>query len=276
MARDEVIEFFEMKAARYEDIEEPLYWQFADTLLAWLLDEHVYDHLDGPFRLLDAGGGRGTWLVSALQANPESSGMLVDISPAMVEKAQEGVRDAGLDERVDFVEGDLHDVSAMVDQHFDIVYALHNVLGFVERPQEVVSNLYDRLEPGGRFVCDVPNLYHGAYFNTQLGNVEDASRLAETGRGTYSDGMPELHFYTPERLAGILTEAGFSDVETYGFPVSVYPGLDEAHLQGNTDSLDDLLGQGPTHETLLETEKRLVSRPEAAARGSGLFAVGVK
>lgn len=276
MARDEVLEFFDFKASRYEDKDEPLYWQFADELLAWLLDEHVYEHVDGPFRLLDAGGGLGTWLVSALQASSESSGLLFDVSPAMVEKARETVHDAGFDDRVDFVEGDLHDIQTLVAQRFDIVYALHNVLGFVERPQEVVSNLYDRLEPGGRFVCDVPNLYHGAYFNTKLGKLDEASQLAETARGTYTEGMPELHFYTPERLAGMLTEAGFSDVETYGFPVSIYPGFEEAYLQGNTDSLDDLLGQGPLHDTLLETEKRLVSRPEAASRGSGIFAIGVK
>lgn len=276
MDSEKVSQIFEFKADEYDRKDKSLYWKLSDELLAWLLDEFVFAHLDRPFRILDAGGGRGRWIVGALEASPESTGTLFDISPEMIEQARERAQASGLDSRIEFVEGDLHDVTEIADREFDVVYSLHNVLGYVERPREVVSNLYDLLADGGRFVCDVPNLYHGVYFNTKVGDPENGGRVLAEEFGAFAEGMPEIHFFTPETIEETLTAAGFSRVETYGFPVTLYPGLDEAMLRGNTDSLEGLLGEETSYARILESEQELVSRPEAAARGNGLFAVAVK
>ncbi|MCB2198891.1 methyltransferase domain-containing protein [bacterium] len=71
--------------------------------------EEVADALDlrGVKRILDLGGGPGTYLYSILNRLPDASGAVLDL-PDVVEIAQEQAEVEGVADRVDLIPGDMH------------------------------------------------------------------------------------------------------------------------------------------------------------------------
>ena len=58
-------------------------------------------------RLLDVGGGSGTYTIAFLEASPEMSATLFDL-PEVVEMARERITEAGLLDRVTITPGNFH------------------------------------------------------------------------------------------------------------------------------------------------------------------------
>ena len=56
--------------------------------------------------LVDVGGGNGSFIISALQANPRMKGVLFDL-PHVAEQARKRIADAGLAERCEIIGGDI-------------------------------------------------------------------------------------------------------------------------------------------------------------------------
>lgn len=275
MARESVLAYFAAKADRYDDVDSQAYWRLSDALLWEALTEDVIPRVeaDEP-RLLDAGGGTGRWTLRTLDEYPEMTATLFDVSKAMLDEARAKVDGDELGRRLDLVRGDLHDVDYALDATYDLVYCFHNVLGFVADPAAVVENLAALLAPGGRLVCFVPNRYHGVYFNVKTGRVDVAERIATVGRGTFTDEMPDMSFFTPSGLRETFEAAGLDDVAARGLPVGIYPGYEETQIEGNTRSIAGLLSDDETFARVFEMERRLDREPEAAARGNNLLVVG--
>jgi SAM-dependent methyltransferase len=273
MARDEVVEYFARRADGYDDVEDQLYWNLSDDLLWHLLTETALPDEDAEFTVLDAGGGTGRWILRILEAYENSRGVLFDLSEDMLAEARAKVS-GDVAERIEILQGDLNDVDDAFDAAFDVVISFHNVLGFVEEPGEILENLAAVMAEDATAVSFVPNKYHGVYFNTKLGNLEEAARIASDERGTFVPDMPPLHFFTPTKIERMYAEAGFRNVRTFGLPVSVYPGFEETRSDGNTASLEELLSDEERFERIKETEKQLICDPEAASRGNNIFVIG--
>lgn len=275
MVRDSVLDYFAKKADRYDDVDDQVYWRFSDELLWSTLIEDIIPRLetDAP-TLLDAGGGTGRWSIRTLEAHPEMDGVLFDLSEEMLDEARTKVDGDPLEQRLDIQQGDLLEIDYQLEESFDLVYCFHNVLGFVSDPGQVVDNLASCLVPGGLLVCFVPNKYHGVYFNIKTGRVDIAARIAEEEIGTFTDDMPEMHFFTPSGLESTVSESGLEPVITRGLPVSVYPGYEETRISGNTETLRELLSA--KFKTVLDIERRLSKLSEAAARGNNVLLVARK
>jgi len=82
----------------------------------------------------------------------------------------------------------------------------HNVLGFVQDPQLVVSQLRGLLNDNGMLVSFVPNSYHAAFFNIMLGKLDEARRALTANRSRFTDTMPDMHFFTPTAIANLYRE----------------------------------------------------------------------
>jgi ubiquinone/menaquinone biosynthesis C-methylase UbiE len=98
-------------------------------------------------RLLDVGGGPGTWSVLIAQANPAIHCTVLDLPP-VVAIAGELIAQQGMSERVQTIGGSYH--TTPFPQGVDVV----NFFGMLhqEAPAEIVALLrkaYEALEPGG-------------------------------------------------------------------------------------------------------------------------------
>jgi len=117
--------------------------------LAMLLAPHIVSqvNLQGRRRLLDLGGGPGTYAIHFCQANPELSAVVYDL-PTTRPFAEKTISSFGLNERISFHEGDFeHDA---VPGGFDVAWLSHILHG--EGPDGcalILQRAVAALQPGG-------------------------------------------------------------------------------------------------------------------------------
>ena len=275
MAREEVIQYFSDKAENYDDVDEQFYWNLSDELLWYMLEKKVLPELDDSFRILDAGGGTGRWITKILRNKENAKGVLFDLSEEMLNQAREKV-DTSIENRIEIVQGDLNNIDSKLEKKFDLIISFHNVLGFVQNPENVVNDLEKLTHEDSILVSFVPNKYHGVYFNQKIGKLNEAERICSIEKGKFTEDMPDINFFTPSKIESIYKNAGLETVETYGLPVSIYPGFKETQIEGNTKSLQETLSDKENFNRIREIEKSLILDEEVASRGNNILAIGKK
>jgi SAM-dependent methyltransferase len=272
--KGEVRDYFAGRADHYDDVVLQHYWRLSDELLWWAISSTVLPSLPPDARLLDAGGGTARWSERLLRTLPRASAVVLDLSQHMLDRAAARARQPELRGRLGVEQGDLDRLGDVVAcGAFDLVFCLHNVLGFVTDPESVVRQLAQTLRPDGFLVLVVPNLFHTMYFNLAGGRVEDAAVALETGRGRFTSDMPEIHLFTPQVLRRYEQSAGLEPVLLGGFPCTVYPGREETRLHGATHWIQDLLSGTERFASILEMERSLLMDSQTAARGNNLLLI---
>ena len=151
-------------------------------------------------RLLDVGGGPGTYAVAFVRAVPGLRATLLDL-PEVVEIARENVAAAGLLDRFDLVAGDLLSDAFPGGHDLAFVSAIVHMLG----PDENVTlfrKVHDALVPGGRIVLR-DHVMSPDRTAPRAGALFAVNMLV----GTKAGGT-----FTLEELAAWLGEAGFDRV----------------------------------------------------------------
>jgi SAM-dependent methyltransferase len=158
--------------------------------------------------VLDVGCGCGhTTLEIARRVGPMGSVTGVDIATAMLERARQAVREAGLTQvHFENVDAQLH---AFEPGGFDVVFSRFGVMFFAD-PAAAFANLRAALRPGGRltFVCWQAlqrNPWMFVPFSAALQHVPPPPRPAPGAPGPFA-------FADSERVRTILACAGFADV----------------------------------------------------------------
>ncbi len=171
--------------------------------LAMLLAPKLISQIDlgGHRRLLDLGGGPGTWAIHFCKKNPELQATVYDL-PTSRAFAEETISRFDLQERIEFVSGNF--LKEKVAGSYDVVWLSHILHG--EGPQEactILNAVASVLEPGGQlliheFVLDddgsgplFPSLFS---LNMLLGT-------------------PAGRSYSGEKLFEMLRNAGFKDMQ---------------------------------------------------------------
>ncbi|MBN8549450.1 MAG: class I SAM-dependent methyltransferase [Deltaproteobacteria bacterium] len=271
----DVLEYFAGKASRYDEVDQQVYWQLSDRLLWWLLEENVLSKLSDDFRFLDAGGGTGRWSKMLFDQYSKSTGSIVDLSEAMLGEARRKFSSPEYQNRVSIRCGNIEGLSEIPSMSFDLTFNFHNVLGFVKDPQRALSELSRVTRSGGAVVSVIPNINHVVFFNLFLNRLEEAERTVQSGKGRFTQDMPDMHVFSLAKIEQLYKEAGLS-CALYGFPVSIYPGFQETQLSGSSKALETVLGNADRLARVLEIEKVMCLEPGVAARGNNLMAIGWK
>jgi len=152
-------------------------------------------------RLIDVGGGSGTYTIAFLQSSPEMSATLFDL-PDVVDIGRERITEAGLMDRVELVAGDLYTDSLPAGHDLALVSAIIH-MNSPEQNVAMYKKIFDALVPGGRIVIrdHVMNPDHTAPKSGALFAVN--MLVATPGGGTY----------TFEEIKSGLTAAGFKNVK---------------------------------------------------------------
>jgi predicted O-methyltransferase YrrM len=111
-----------------------------------------YVDLGGRRKLLDVGGGVGTYSILLAQKNPRLEAVILDL-PAVRELAEETVASYGLSDRISFQGGDFNAPS--LGQGYDVVL-LSNILhdNTEEACRDLLHKSYDALVDGGLVVIN--------------------------------------------------------------------------------------------------------------------------
>ncbi|HEV8712896.1 MAG TPA: methyltransferase [Candidatus Binatia bacterium] len=152
-------------------------------------------------RLLDLGGGAGTYAIAFCQASPGLTAVLFDL-PGPLALAQTVVSAAGLIDRITLIAGDFR--TDALPRGFDLVL-LSNVLHgqSVETNQRILSEVYRALEPEGELIVrDV--LMNEDRTSPTFGALFAVNLLLHSASG---------RCYTFSEVSGWLTRTGFRDLE---------------------------------------------------------------
>jgi S-adenosylmethionine-dependent methyltransferase len=116
----------------------------------YVLHQHLLEHLPPPpAAVLDVGGGAGHQSFPLAQAGYDVT--LLDPSAAMLRKAEERLQrlPAAARRRVTFVQADGEQAAAAVPGRRFAAVLCHGVLGYLERPEPLVSQLCECAAAGG-------------------------------------------------------------------------------------------------------------------------------
>lgn len=269
-------QYFKEKAPEYDLVDEQIYWVLSDKLLWTIFEEQVLSAIVGPIKFIDAGAGTGRWAIKILKKYLNSSGLLIDLSPDMLEQAETKLKTVGLIDRVKIQCANLDTASLERDINYNLAFSFHNVLGFVENPQNVVNKLSQLLCTDGYLVCVVPNYFHNIFFNLSVNNVDLALKCYNERIGKFTEDMPDMHMFVPSELIKIYENAGIKVLGVYGFPLTIFPGMQETQIKGQSAILQSILSNTNNFEKIFNIESHLYKCSEAAARGNNLIIVGKK
>jgi predicted O-methyltransferase YrrM len=101
-------------------------------------------------RLLDVGGGSGTYTLAMLSAKPGMRATLFDLPP-VIEMARERVQAAGMLDRVELVAGDFYQDELPPGHDLALLSAIIHQNSYKQN-KALYGKIYRALEPGGRIV----------------------------------------------------------------------------------------------------------------------------
>jgi ubiquinone/menaquinone biosynthesis C-methylase UbiE len=101
-------------------------------------------------RLIDVGGGSGTYTIAFLEASPEMSATLFDL-PDVVDMGRARITDAGLMDRVTIVAGNFYTDDLPAGHDLALVSAIIH-MNSLEQNMDLYKKIFNALVPGGRIV----------------------------------------------------------------------------------------------------------------------------
>lgn len=151
--------------------------------------------------VLDVGAGPGTWTIALLRAAPEARATLFDLPP-VIPMAKQRITEAGLNSRVEFVEGDYYEDD--LPKEVDLVW-----FGAVchqnsrEQNRVLFAKAYSSLDKGGSVIIrDI--VMDASHTRPQGGALFAVNMLVATEAGGT---------YTFDEYREDLREAGFDEVD---------------------------------------------------------------
>lgn len=273
---ESVSAYFSKKADVYDRDDNLPYWRFSNELLWEFMRTEFLDELKQEvpgFSFLDAGCGTAIWTEKILSYCPMSKATALDLTPEMLGLAQAKLAHFGA-ERAQVRQQDLNKIDEYKGvARFELVISFHNVLSFVQDPQEVIGTFCDLLKPGGYLCLVVPNAFHALYFGAMNGKFEELRRVRDERKVRFKDDIPDMHVFDASEVREFLGRKWMNDIRIFGFPITFYPGMDDRKSEGGRART--MLGDPSTeyYKTLLDIEMEACRREEVSARGNDLFVV---
>jgi demethylmenaquinone methyltransferase/2-methoxy-6-polyprenyl-1,4-benzoquinol methylase len=170
-----------------------------------------------PFRLLDVAGGTGDIAMRALRAGgPQTTAVICDISPEMLDVGRRRLVDAGLADRITLIEGNAETLS-FDDKSFD-AYIISFGIRNVTHIDNALTEAYRVLKTGGHFLClefsevQVPIL-------DRIYDFHSFEVIPRLGKLTAGDAQPYQYlvesirkFPKQDQFAEMIRAAGFQNV----------------------------------------------------------------
>ncbi|MFD4632395.1 methyltransferase domain-containing protein [Streptomyces sp. NPDC058284] len=218
--------------AFWSDFSETMFSERRRTEAESLVSESPLLQLPAGSRVLDLCCGPGLYLVPLARRGCAVTG--VDLSPAMLKRAEAACEAAGADVRL--VRADM--LTHVEQESYDVVLNLFTSFGYFDDPldnERVLRNAHDSLVPGGRLLIDVMGkevlagwigrpqvveLDGGAYV-VQRDTVLDSWTRLRTDWTLVRDGEAReasltSFLYSAAELRALFEAAGFTDVRCYG------------------------------------------------------------
>ncbi|MFI6696171.1 methyltransferase [Streptomyces sp. NPDC050433] len=189
--------------------------------------------------VLDTGGGTGNFAVPVARLGHRVT--VVDPSPNALFALERRAAEAGVADRVNGVQGDIHGLFDVVERGGYDAVLCHGVLEYVDDPAEGVRNAVEALRPSGALSLLAAGLGGAVLARALAGHFTEARQALTDPAGRWGEGDPVPRRFTVELLTELVDKAGvdvgavhgvrvFSDLVP-GVLVDTQPGALEALLK---------------------------------------------
>ena len=213
---------------------------------------------------LDAGGG--TAINAIMMARLCKRVTLVDISPKILEQAAKNVKETGLAERIDLIEGDITNLEKFRNAEFSFVVCVGGAIPHaLSESRQVMKELVRVAQKGTMLLigCDSKYGLMRHFLRHEDDLLSEVLEMYETNE-FLNNGVVNAHLYTVTEMRELVQEAGCEIMELASTP-TIINSLDESKYHDEKK-----------WEELKALEFRVCTVPELLGIGSHLLCVARK
>lgn len=187
--------------------------------------------------VLDTGGGTGNFAVPVARLGHRVT--VVDPSPNALFALERRAAEAGVADRVNGVQGDIHGLFDVVERGGYDAVLCHGVLEYVDDPAEGVRNAVEALRPAGALSLLAAGLGGAVLARALAGHFTEARQALTDAAGRWGEGDPVPRRFTVELLTELVDKAGVDVGAIHGVRVfsDLVPGVLVDTQPGALDAL---------------------------------------
>ena len=257
-----------MDVERYYDEKAPFYdgeykTPFFDLYKAITWD-NIKRFLPEKGLILDAGGGTGEWAIPLAKLGYDV--ILTDISRGMLRQARLKLEEKSID-TVELQRVNICDMSCFTDNTFDMALVQGDPLSYCSDAEKAVEELYRVVKPGCHCIASVDSMHSIMIKMISAQRWDKLDTLLKEGSSEFVGGFT-IHYFTPEMLSTLFTQAGFEVVRILGKPVfmSIIP----------REKANNLLRDRKIFERILQLELQYCDSENVVGFADHLEIVGKK
>jgi len=167
--------------------------------------------------VVDAGGGTGGFAVPIAEAGHQVT--VLDPSPDSLAALARRSAERGLQHRVRALQGDLHDLPALVPPASADLVLCHSVLEVVDDPAEALAAVTAVLRPGGRLSLLVAGRAAAVLARALAGHPDEAARALTDPAGRWGQADGAVRRFSPDAVQDLVTDAGLRVEQVHGVRV---------------------------------------------------------
>jgi ubiquinone/menaquinone biosynthesis C-methylase UbiE len=272
-------EFFKPYAQNVDQVDaNSSFWKLSDKIILEIIKREILFNTNKDSVVMDAGGGSGRWVVK-MSKETNSNFIIYDRSEDMLQKANENVKNAYIEDRVKIIAGDLTDIKEFDDNSIDFITSIYSPISFIYELETAFKELNRILKPGGKIIMMGHSLYNAIYskINNYNSPAEEIKRLYKEHIIKWAPHVPELIAYSKESMEQELVKAGFEIEKTFGIPVFVQPGPEDFSPDNEGVSrISKYLEDVDNFNEVFKLEMASNSLPTVANRGMNIFTLATK
>lgn len=278
MDKKEFTDFFKPYSKNVDNANRHGFWKLSDELVSQIIKDNIPIDTDEEAIILDAGGGTGRWVCN-LSKIYKSKFIIYDLSNDMLEKARENIKNAGIENRVKLIEGDLKNMKDVGSESVNHIISIYSPISFVYEKKKAFSEMFRILKKGGKIII----MGHGFFnaiaskINNYCVDAKELDALDKERMVKWSEYVPKLNIFSKEIIENDLKQAGFLLDKTYGVPVFAQPGPEDFDPENIKKSrISAALEAEDFFKKVFNLEMKYNSFPEVANRGVNIFSIGIK
>ena len=270
--------FFSSYSQSVDNANEGFFWILNNEIITKIIKTYILSNLTKNKVILDAGGGTGRWICE-LSKYYKTKFILYDLSDDMLRIAKKNINNAGLNNRVQLIRGNLENIKAIKDNSVDFIISIYNPISFVKNPDKAIRELFRIIKKGGIVLIMGQGFYNAlsSKTNNYLASREEIEKIEKNSIVTWGDQIPALNIFSKESLENLLVNNKFKIIKSYGVPVLVQPGPEDfGEEDPNKSEISKKLKDKKYFNKMFQIEMKYNSKETIINRGMNILTVAKK
>ena len=212
-----VKEFYDKEAPKYDQEYDEPYWKLYNDITWCNVERFLPRRKDAV--ILDAGGGTGYWSIRLAKLGYKV--VLADISENMLKVAEDKIKTAKLEDRIETKTVDIRDMSCFKSNSFDLALAEGDPVSYCLDAEKAISELARVVKRRANVIVSVDSKYPMISHFVAEHSFDELAKFLRSSILDSRDGAFRMQAFTPEELRILFESCGLAVVKIIGKPILV-------------------------------------------------------